>query len=132
MQPVSAAKVFNAVYFVESVGADHRFNLLAIRPKFYEFEVENSIEKRCDWEDTSRGAYFYFVELILENKNSENQAPPRSFQLIAEGGERVRFTYLTRAIFEEKVKNTVYQPAFMDRKDEALQNYYLENEFPYL
>lgn len=113
-----------AVYYVESSDPEKNYNPVAVKPSFYSDEIDQShIEQRCDWNDTDRGAHFFYR--ITEGVNFDNkQKIPRQFKLIGENGEEMTFTYLTKKIFEEKVAEKVWQkPNFLE--DEELQDFYL-------
>ena len=107
----------NAVYFVEAAHTDKHFNPIAIRPTIF--------NERCDWEDTSRGAFFYYEALEIINKNE----PPKTIKLIGTDDSEVTLTLMTVNIFNSKVKPNVFGDLQFD-SDDALQKYYLTEEFP--
>lgn len=104
----------DAVYYVESTTD---MNPIAIRPKF-----EKNV---ASWEDTSRGKTLHFKNMEW---GSKKEKIPNTVSLILENNETVRFLFLTKKIFDEKVKTLVSGPLEFDN-DQQVQNYYLQENF---
>jgi hypothetical protein len=107
-----------AVYYVDS----ERGNPVAISP---------TISKEAIlWGDTSRGLRFLFTEINLSPKDIVAEKPPEIIEFTLSNGHKIRLLYLTRKIFDEKVKNRVAGGNLMKfSSDDELQKYYLETNF---
>ena len=117
-------KIFNAVYYVESTNQEKAYNPVAIKPSFFSYDTQDHVEKRCDWNDTDRGAYFFYQKINFMDKTQESV--PHQFKLIGENDEEISFTYLTTSLFNEKIADKVSNPPHFSQ-DNELQNYYLKH-----
>ena len=118
---------YNSVYYIEGDNFEFPLDPIAIRPTFFEYRNGDYIEKRCEWNNTGRGANLY-IENIIFDEPLENKDQPRNFKILGTKGEVVRFNILTNDIFKERVvENTFGQPVFQN--DEDLQQYYLTQKF---
>lgn len=103
---------YNHVYYVEGTGK-RSFNLIAIEPRV--------IEKRIEWQDTSRGVCLNVINVTSE----ENE---EKISILTREGEIVILTLLTLHLYNEKVKRYVAgSPEFCST--EEIQQYYLTTNF---
>ncbi len=109
---------YEDVYFVDA-GSDSEYNSVAIRP-----EIHNDYMK---WEDTSRGGSASIQEIEMEPKGATS-TPPQKITIKTEEGEKIIFWQLNLKIYNEKVRDWVYnQPKF--NSDAELKNFYLKTDF---
>ncbi len=109
---------YEAVYYVDA-GSDSDFNLVAIRPEIHSDHME--------WEDTSRGGFASIQEIEMEPKGVTS-TPPQKITIKTEEGDKIIFRQLNLNIYNEKVRDWVYnQPKF--NSDAELKNFYLKTDF---
>lgn len=118
MNPVNSMK-YEDVYYVEAENKKH-LNPIAIRPKIFEDHIE--------WDDTSRGGFAKYKEIKMEPSSGGSKENPNKIIVKTNEGDRIIFCRLNLDIYNDKVKEWVYdQPEFKSEKD--LKEFYLDGMF---
>jgi hypothetical protein len=115
MNPINSK--YEDVYFVYA-GPKSKLNPIAIRPEIHENYMK--------WEDTSRGGFASIAEIEMEPKDSTTN--PQKILIKTLEGDKIIFLQLNLKIYNEKVRNWVYnQPKF--NSDSEVKNFYLTTNF---
>lgn len=66
---------YNSVYYVVTDNPEHFLDPIAIRPTFYEYRDGDYSERRCEWNDTSRGSHLFIKAVVPELTKKEESQP---------------------------------------------------------
>lgn len=110
--------MMNSVYYLE----DEILNPIAIRPN-----IEQGMIR---WDDTGRGVSLPLDTIQYEPANCDiNTTAPKVITLVTRG-QTLRLEFLTKEIFDAKLKNRVAAGRQLNFKnDSEVQNFYLSANF---
>ena len=116
-----------AVYLLQSDRPEERRAPLAIQPTFYYFEGQPALN-RCEWGDTARRSYIFVASVDPIDPLALQDNPPRSFVVHSAEGENLRFSFLTKSLFDDLLKGQVVgHPDFSS--DDDVQKFYCTRAF---
>ena len=120
MTPINSK--YEDVYFVYvDPKSKIKLNSIAIRPEIH--PKEGFIE----WEDTSRGGYAS-IKSIKIKKPKGSSSSPQKILIKTKEGDKIFFVQLNLKIYNERVREEVYNQPKYD-SDAEVKNYYLTTDF---